>query len=54
MIREALAHYDQYELIGLALFLFLFSFAIITLFTYRKSSKKHYEKMSQLPLDKEF
>lgn len=54
MIRETLANYEHPELMGLALFLFLFSFSVVTFFAYRKSAKKHYEKMAQLPLEKEF
>ena len=51
MHREALAQFDAIYLSILAFFLFFLTFLGIFVFTYRKSAKKHYEKMARLPLN---
>jgi len=53
MKQEALSNYSEIHLIILAFFIFLITFFVITVWTYRKSGKSHYQKLAQLPLEDE-
>ena len=51
MLREGLAFFTDTHLTVIALVLFVCTFAGLVLWTFRKSARKHYEEMANLPLD---
>ena len=51
MFKEALKGYDRLEPSIFALVLFVVVFIGIIVWTYKRSSRKHFEYMSRLPLD---
>lgn len=53
MKKEALSQFGHPDLILFSFLLFLSCFIGVVIWTLLKSNKKHFEKMSKLPLQKE-
>jgi len=51
MLREGLAFFSYTYLTVIAMLLFLGTFVGVVLWTFRKSARKHYEEMAEMPLD---
>lgn len=51
MKKQILAQFNNPDLILLSFLLFLITFLGIALWTYRKGSKVHYDRMARVPLD---
>ena len=52
-MNQALVFFPFVGLIGTALILFLSTFVLIVIWTYRKNSKERYLTISQLPIEGE-
>lgn len=52
MKKQILAQFNNPDLVLFAFLLFLFTFLSVVLWTFRKNGKKHYQQMSQAPLER--
>jgi cbb3-type cytochrome oxidase subunit 3 len=51
MIDQVIANMPESKAKTIAMLIFLVLFVIIVIRTYRRSRKKHYERMARLPLE---
>ncbi len=53
MIRQVLSHMDLGALSFSVLALFLVFFVLVFVWVFRKNARSHYDRLAQLPLQKE-